>query len=184
MSQREYAEDTVWWSMKQATEFAPHRRTVVLFHTNTSSLAGQPNPLTWVDNTGSVWPELLSALSSFDPQRIAINTHDTIAFAGGLHVGEMEELKVQLGEKWMERTANVPMLPVEFIAARIPGQLVWYKKMMESVWAMVEEAFSERVIEPGVTTTVVRSKPMSRVYVKMLMRGRISSGGSARGIKR
>lgn len=91
---------------------------------------------------------------------------------------------MQLGEEWMGRTVNVPMLPVEFIATRVPGQLVWYKKMMDSVWAMVEEAFSERVIEPGLTTTVVRSNP-SRVYMKMLTRcGRISSGGSARSIRR
>lgn len=155
MSQREYAEDTAWWSVKQATQFSARRRTVVLFHTNTSSLAGKPNPLTWIDNTGDVWPELRSVLEAYDPQSIAIDTHSTLAFAGGLHVGELEELKIQLGDKWMDRTRNVPMLPVEFIARRVPGQIDWYKSMMESVWAMVEEAFSERVIEPGVTTTEV-----------------------------
>lgn len=33
MSQREHAEDTIWWSIKNVTDFAAHRRTVVLFHT-------------------------------------------------------------------------------------------------------------------------------------------------------
>ncbi|KAA1466596.1 hypothetical protein DENSPDRAFT_831454 [Dentipellis sp. KUC8613] len=153
MSQREYAEDTVWWSIKDSLTFAPHRRTVVLFHTNTSSLAGQPNPLTWVDNTGQVWPELRAVLEQYAPERIALNTDRNIAFGGGLHVGELEVLKEELGDRWMEKTVNEPMLGIEFVAKRVPGQIKYYRLMQESIWAMIEEAFSERVVEPGVTTT-------------------------------
>ncbi|KAJ3556725.1 hypothetical protein NM688_g1864 [Phlebia brevispora] len=104
MSQREHAEDTIWWSIKDATEFAPHRRTVVLFHTNSSSLTGHPNPIRWVDNTGQVWPELRAILRTYQPDRIAVNTDRNIAFAGGLHVGEWDALHEQLGDSWMEKT--------------------------------------------------------------------------------
>ncbi|THH11554.1 hypothetical protein EW145_g584 [Phellinidium pouzarii] len=153
MCQREHAEDTIWWSIKPATSFAVHRRTVVLFHTNTSSLAGQPNPLTWVDNTGAVWPELRSILMGYAPQRIAINVDRDIAFAGGMHVGEMEVLEHELGPHWTRRFVNVPMLAVEFVSRRVPGQILYFRPMQETVWAMLEEAFSERVVVPGVTTT-------------------------------
>ncbi|KAI0082357.1 hypothetical protein K474DRAFT_1585357 [Panus rudis PR-1116 ss-1] len=153
MSQREYAEDTIWWSIKDAIEYAPHRRTVILFHTNTSSLAGQPNPLRWTDNTGQVWPELCSVLQSFDPKRIAINVDSNSAFGGGLHVGEWEVLQEELGEHWVARFVNEPMIGIEFVATRVKGQLEYYKLMQETAWALIEEAFSERVVQPGVTTT-------------------------------
>ena len=88
MSQREYAEDTLWWSIKGATEYAPHRRTVLLFHRNASTPALPANPLRWVDNTGAVWPELRAALVALRPARIAFNTDRDVGAAGGLHVGE------------------------------------------------------------------------------------------------
>ncbi|RPD66969.1 hypothetical protein L226DRAFT_529365 [Lentinus tigrinus ALCF2SS1-7] len=153
ISQREHAEDPLWWSVKYATEYAPHRRTVLLFHTNTSTLAGQPNPLRWVDNTGAVWPELHQVLERYRPHRIALNTDKFIAFSSGLHVGEYEALAEELGERWMERTVNEPMLAIEYVAARVPGQLDYYRDLQEITWALVEEAFSEKVITPGVTTT-------------------------------
>ena len=127
----------------------------MLFHTNTSSLAGQPNPLKWVDNTGAVWPELTGILETFNPKRIAVNIDRNIAFGGGLHVGEWEVLQEQLGPKWVGRMVNEPMLGIEFVAARIPGQVEYYRLMQETTWALIEEAFSERVITPGVTSTEV-----------------------------
>ncbi|EMD40949.1 hypothetical protein CERSUDRAFT_91701 [Gelatoporia subvermispora B] len=153
MSQREYAEDTIWWSIKDATEHAPHRRTVVLFHRNISTLADMPNPLRWVDNTGQVWPELRSILEAYNPTRIALNTDKNIAFGGGLHVGELEVLRRELGDKWMSKTVNQPMLGIEYVAARVQGQLPYYRDLQEITWALIEETFSNKVVIPGHTTT-------------------------------
>ncbi|PIL37329.1 hypothetical protein GSI_01022 [Ganoderma sinense ZZ0214-1] len=154
--QRENAEDTLWWSVKGATEYAPHRRTVLLFHTNTSSLAGQPNPMRWVDNTGDVWAELTSIFKTYKARRIALNTDKEVAFGGGLHVGEYEALAEELGERWLDlREVNEPMLAVEYIAARVPGQLPYYRDLQETTWALIGEGFSEKVIAPGITTTEV-----------------------------
>ncbi|PFH51398.1 hypothetical protein AMATHDRAFT_74952 [Amanita thiersii Skay4041] len=153
MSQREHAEDTIWWSIKNATDYDSHRRTIVLFHTNSSSLAGRPNPVIWVDNTGKVWPELRTILEDYNPQRIAINIDRDIAFSGGLHVGEYDTLKDELGESWIGRMVNIPLLAIQYVSTKVPGQLYYYAKMQETAWAMLEEGFSHRIIEPGVTTT-------------------------------
>ncbi|KAH8113434.1 hypothetical protein DFH11DRAFT_1689568 [Phellopilus nigrolimitatus] len=149
MGQREHAEDTVWWSIKPATAFAAHRRTVVLFHIN----ASLPNPLMWVDNTGDVWPALRETLAELAPRRIAVNVDRDIAFAGGMHVGELAVLQEELGERWKRHFVNVPMLAVDFVSRRVPSQIEHFRKMQETVWAMLEEAFSARVVVPGVTTT-------------------------------
>ncbi|EJD53954.1 xaa-Pro aminopeptidase family enzyme [Auricularia subglabra TFB-10046 SS5] len=153
LSQREYAEDTVFWSFAPATTFSARRRTLTLFHTNTSSLAGKPNPLTWIDNTPQVWSELRDTLAAFDPQTIGLNIDSYVAFADGMHAGELELLSAQLGEKWMSRTVRKPMVAVEFIASRVPGQLAVYRDMQETIWAMISEGFSARIVTPGKTTT-------------------------------
>ncbi|KAI0346880.1 hypothetical protein BDW22DRAFT_466688 [Trametopsis cervina] len=155
MSQREYAEDTIWWSVKSATEYAPHRRTVLLFHTNTSSSSNAipANPFRWVGNNPEVWDSLLSTLEDLSPQRIAINVDRNMAFGGGLHVGEQDEMRKQLGSAWWNRTFSESMIGVEYVANRVGGMLQYYKMLQEITWAMVEEAFSAKVISPGVTST-------------------------------
>ncbi|KZT57125.1 hypothetical protein CALCODRAFT_294557 [Calocera cornea HHB12733] len=160
ISQREYAEDTVFRSYKPATTFYARRRTVSLFHANESSLAGSPNPITWIDITPEVWTDLDRVLEAYDPERIAINDDPTghIAFSDGLHSGEKKAVYKALGKKWFERFTTIPLIAIEFISYRVggegpEGQLFWYRAMMENVWAMIDEGFSNRVVTPGLTTT-------------------------------
>jgi len=72
-----------------------------------------------------------------------------------MHAGELENVMANLGPWWAERLVNKPMLAVEFVGTMPRGQLEWYKKLMETAWAMIGEGFSEGVIEPGKTTTEV-----------------------------
>ncbi|KAF5363732.1 hypothetical protein D9756_000748 [Leucocoprinus leucothites] len=153
MSQREHAEDTIWWSIKNATAFDSHRRTVVLFHTKSLTTAEIPNPIVWVDNTGQVWPELRATFEEHNFSRIIVNADRDIAFAGGLHVGEYDTLLSELGEKWTERFVNEPTLAIEYVATQIAGQLPYYRMLQETVWAMLEEGFSHRIVRPRITST-------------------------------
>jgi hypothetical protein len=66
----------------------------------------------------------------------------------------MVALMTELSQ-WTERFAGVPTVAVEFVASKSDGQLEWYRKLQSTAWAMIEEAFSEQVITPGVTTTEV-----------------------------
>lgn len=155
MSQREYAEDTVFWSLKSAKQFSARRRTTMLFLANPAN--GAPSSYTWIDNTPTVWSELLEVLEAQNPASIAINAHSEIAFSGGLHAGELERIVENLGSKWKKRFVTHPMLAVEFVATKVEGQLEWYRKLQSTAWAMISEAFSEQVITPGTTTTDVRT---------------------------
>lgn len=147
----------MFWSIKPATTFAARRRTVYLFHDGSDALSGKPNPLVWVDNTPQVWTDLRNILALYNPPTIALNIDPDFAFADGMHAGELERISEQLGEKWMSRVVKRPMLAIEFVARRIPEQLEYYKALQEMAWAMVTEAFSERTVTPGVTTTDVRN---------------------------
>jgi len=148
MSQREYAEDTAFWSLKSAEQFSARRRTVQLFLANASE-----HSYTWIDNTPAVWDELKKVLESNNPKSIVVNDSPDIAFSGGLHSGEKDNFINYLGPKWSEKLISVPMLAVEFIATMPPGQLGWYRRLQETAWAIISEGFSEAVIVPGKTTT-------------------------------
>ncbi|KAI1406872.1 hypothetical protein F5Y13DRAFT_176188 [Hypoxylon sp. FL1857] len=151
MSQREYAEDTVFWALKEATQFSARRRTTHLFLAD--PVDGAPSSYSWIENTEAVWTDLRTILAAQQPQSIALNTHPEIAFSGGLHAGELDAVVKGIGEEWKDKFVLEPMLGVEFVATMVKGRLPWYRKMMETAWAIIEEGFSEKVIVPGKSTS-------------------------------
>lgn len=177
MSQREYAEDTVFWSLKSATQFSARRRTTFLYVSgNASAFFGvadvAPTARTqvlvnkasgrtateflWIDNTPALWPELRAVLAAaVNPEgNIAINAAQDLAFSSGMHAGELEAVKRGLGEHWSARLVDdVPILAIEYVATMVPGRLAWYRRLQETAWAVISEAFSASVVTPGTTTT-------------------------------
>ncbi|KAH8651539.1 putative lipoprotein [Tricladium varicosporioides] len=151
MSQREYAEDTAFWSLKSAIQFSARRRTVVLFLANPPD--GESSLYSWIDNTSEVWRELRGLLQIYDPNSIAVNADDDVSFSSGMHAGELVKVKKELGKDLSRRMVVEPMVAVEVIATMVDGKLAWYRKLQETAWAMITEGFSEAVIEPGITTT-------------------------------
>lgn len=154
MSQREYAEDTVFWSLKRTAQFSARRRTFQLFLANTT--ASSNKAYTWIDNTPSLWAEVLAVLDAAKPAKIAVNINAELAFASGLHAGELELIKKELGVNWSSRFVDVPLLAIEFVGTMPKAQLEWYRKLQGTTWAMISEAFSNKVITPGRTSTEVR----------------------------
>ncbi|KAI0010776.1 hypothetical protein F4779DRAFT_576059 [Xylariaceae sp. FL0662B] len=151
ISQREYAEDPIFWALKESTQFSARRRTTHLYVADPAP--GTPAAYVWVDNTAAVWAALRRALEIQRPRTIAVDTHAEIAFAGGLGAGELAAATQALGDDWAARFVLEPMLAVEVVAAMVPARLAWYRRLMETAWAVVAEAFSAAVVSPGVSST-------------------------------
>ncbi|CAK1362273.1 unnamed protein product [Cercospora beticola] len=151
VSQREYGEETVFWSMKQAEQFSARRRTLSIFFADDGFEGCESH--TWIDNTPKLWQDLHNVLRFCDPHSIALNIDSEIAFAGGLHAGEYRKLLEEVPAPWNERFVSKPLVAVEYIATMPKSRLHWYRKLMETAWAVIDEGFSERVITPGKTTT-------------------------------
>lgn len=154
MSQREYAEDTVFWSLKEAEQFSARRRTLDLFVLNATAPHGLSR-YNWIDNTPQLWTSLKEVLESHNPRAIAINADADISFSSGLHAGEAAKIVREVRLKWAHKFVVKPMIAVEFVGTMPEGQLEWYRRLQETAWAMIEEAFSERVVVPGETHTGV-----------------------------
>lgn len=151
ISQKEYAEDTTFWSMKKAVQFSARRRTLSIFFADTENDSCQSR--TWVENKPVLWNELRVVLEKCNPSSIAINVDSEIAFSGGLHAGEYQEITRQLGSPWKDRLVAVPQIAVEFVATMPASRLNWYRKLQETAWAVISEGFSHTAITPGTTTT-------------------------------
>ncbi|MBI4540581.1 MAG: M24 family metallopeptidase [Gemmatimonadetes bacterium] len=175
LSMREYAEDPVFWSIVSPTTFAARRRSIyVLFdrgpeegverialggtsqgglytayRSSRPSARGESGEL-WGDEQ---WRLLRELVEDRDPKSVVVNIDETHAFADGLHAGEREALERALGPKYVKRVRREPRLAMDYIAQRIPQMLPRYRKIQETVHAIISQAFSNAVITPGVTST-------------------------------
>ncbi|MEO5817349.1 MAG: M24 family metallopeptidase [Gemmatimonadaceae bacterium] len=111
--------------------------------------AGQQAEL-WGD---AQWRVLADAIAARKPGSITVNTSRVFAFSDGLSSGERDGMRAALGPRWSARFNSVDALPLELIATRLPAENVLYERMTSVAWDIIEKAFSNAVITPGVTRT-------------------------------
>ncbi|MEK6756179.1 MAG: M24 family metallopeptidase, partial [Bacteroidota bacterium] len=99
------------------------------------------------------WLLLSKIVRERDPRTIAVNISHTHAFSDGLSTGEWEQLQQALGPEYSKRVVRAERVALDYIAIRIPEMLPVYKELMKTAHAIITEAFSNRVITPGKTTT-------------------------------
>jgi Xaa-Pro aminopeptidase len=99
------------------------------------------------------WQMLRQELDRRPVRRMAVNVSRTFAFADGLSAGELEGMREALGPALMARAVRVDALPLELLATRTAGEDSVYRELNRVAWDIIQEAFSSRVVRPGVTTT-------------------------------
>ena len=110
----------------------------------------QQNAELWGDEQ---WQVLVAEIEKRNPQSIAINTSRVFAFNDGLSSGELEGMREALGPKWTSRLKPADDLALDLIASRLPEEGEMFTRMTRVVWGIIDTAFSNRVITPGVTRT-------------------------------
>ena len=168
---REYNEDPAFFSLVSPTVFAARRRTIYVFHHQGSDQGVQRLALGGGSNGGlyevyrdpntenrelwgqGQWALLRKLLEEKKPNSIAIDVSSTHAFSDGLSAAEKEALEAALGETWTRRFVKAELLPLEYIATRLPEMEPIYKQMMQIVHSLIARAFSNEVIAPGKTTS-------------------------------
>ena len=99
------------------------------------------------------WQALKAVLEERNPRIIGINRSTVFAFSDGLSSGELEGMTATLGNTWTARFKNAEGLPLELVAARLPEEEAFFRRMQELVWSMTQEMFSSKQITPGKTKT-------------------------------
>ncbi len=178
---REYAEDPLFLAITSPTTFAARRRTIYVFFDRGAkegveriALGGtsQGNVFKAVRSEKAVpapaagsnsnartaelwgdqqWEVLKQVIEQRNPKKIAVNTSRTFAFADGLSSGERDGMLQALGPQWTAKVVNAEALAVDMIASRQPEEEAAFNELNRVAWQIIEEAFSNRVITPGVT---------------------------------
>ena len=99
------------------------------------------------------WQVLKRLVEERNPPAMHINVSRVFAFSDGLSAGEMEGMREALGPRWAARFARNDALALEMIATRLPEEEEAFRRMNQLVWAIIDTAFSNVVITPGVTRT-------------------------------
>ncbi len=160
---REYNEDPVITTMLPATWQSARRRTILVFSDNGKEVErlavarydiGEFFETAWdKDNQPDQWQRLSEIIEERDPQNIAVNYSDTFALADGISHSEFESLTGALPEKYKDRIVSGENLAIGWLETRTEPEMQVYPQIVHTARDIIAEGFSEKVIQPGVTTT-------------------------------
>jgi hypothetical protein len=99
------------------------------------------------------WQVLKKVIEERNPKTINVDVSRTFAFSDGLSAGELEGMRAALGPKWSARFRRNDAVALDVIATRLPDEEMAYQRMTQVVWGIIDTAFSNAVITPGITRT-------------------------------
>ncbi len=161
---REYAEDPVYFTLVPQPSFAARRTTMLVFHRQDDGTVdrlsvnryplGEPYQVGWSGgDLEAQWQALGELIAERDPERIGVNVSSTWPEADGLTHGLHRKLIAALPEGFEERVVSADELVVRWMETRSAQELAVYPHIVSLARRAIAEAFSERTITPGVTTT-------------------------------
>jgi len=169
VASREYNEDPVLLSLLPAPMMSARRRTVLVFHAPSEGgfeamaianagigLDGYYRAM-WVKEQMAEAAEtqeecLRRVVSERDPERIGINSSAATAFGDGLSHSDREWLLEALGPDLAGRTTGAEDVAVGWLETRLPEELETANGINQIAHGIIGEAFSSRVVHPGITT--------------------------------
>jgi len=161
---REYAEDPVYFTLVPQPSFAARRTTMLVFHRQADGSVqklsvnryplGAPYESAWAGgDLDAQWQALGQLITQRNPQRIGINVSRHWPVADGLTHGLRERLVEVLPAKFHSRLVSAESLVIRWLETRTSSELEMYPHIVGIARGVIAEAFSSRVITPGVTTT-------------------------------
>jgi len=160
---REYNEDPVIMSMLPEPVMSARRRTILAFCRNEDDSVdrltidryghGDYYQSVWEPEEESQYECLARILKDRDPQTIGLNTSANFAFGDGLSYIEHQQLAEALDDELMSRTGSAERLCLGWLETRTDQEIMAYGALVEIGHAIIAEAFSTKVVHPGVTST-------------------------------
>ncbi len=161
---REYAEDPVYFSLVPQPSFAARRTTMLVFHRKADGSVdklsvnryplGAPYESAWAGGElAEQWKALGALIAERDPARIGINVSRDWPVADGLTQGLHTQLLEVLTPALQQRLVPAENLVIRWLETRSASELAVYPQIIGIARGVIGEAFSTRVITPGVTST-------------------------------
>ncbi|HLL93386.1 MAG TPA: M24 family metallopeptidase [Spirosoma sp.] len=165
---REYNEDPVLKTMLPSTWLSARRRTImVFFDTGKERSADAVEKLAiarydvgnllkgaWdIDVRPNQWDALVKIIQDRNPKKIGLNTSANYAHADGLSFTEHQEFLDKLPVQYQKRLVSAENVAIGWLETRTEKEMTLYPMICRLSHQIIQEGFSEVVIQPGVTTT-------------------------------
>lgn len=162
---REYNEDPVMKTMLPSTWLSARRRTIMVFFDRGPAKGIEKLAIARYD-VGNLlkgewdinvqpdqWQALVQVLQDRNPKKIALNFSKDYGHADGLTFTEQKELMEKMPAALKSRVVSADRLAVAWLETRTQKEQAIYPLIARISHQIIDEAFSEKVIQPGVTTT-------------------------------
>jgi len=162
---REYNEDPVLRTMLPAKWLNARRRTILVFYRDKKNntidkLAvarynvGKSIQSAWdKEKEPNQWKRLMELIEERNPNKIGLNFSKDHNIADGLDKTDYDEFIQNLPSKYKNKVVSAEQLAVRWIETRTEREMIIYNQLVDITHDIIAEAFSEKVITPGITTT-------------------------------
>jgi len=162
---REYNEDPVLRTMLPSTWLNARRRTILLFYRDKAKntiekLAvarynvGENIESAWdKEKEPNQWKRLMQLIAERNPKKIGLNFSKDHNIADGLDKTDFDEFMKNLPKKYHKNVVSAEQLAVRWIETRTEREMIIYDQLVDLTHDIIAEAFSEKIITSGVTTT-------------------------------
>ena len=162
---REYNEDPVIKTLLPATWLAARRRTVLIMfdqgeEKGIESLAvarydvGASFKSSWnKEEQPSQWARVAEIIRERNPKKIGLNKSEHFGLADGVVSTDLEEFTNALDKKFQSRITSAEKVAIGWLETRTAAEMAIYPHIVRLSHEIIQEAFSNKVITPGVTTT-------------------------------
>lgn len=159
---REYNDDPALQSLLPEPSMSPRRRNILVINMKDDgsleflavSRYGFEGyyELAWDPAKETQYACLGRVVRERDPKVIGMDFSTSFAFGDGLTHQDYLSIAAAIGEKYTARIKSAERLAVGWLEVRSEPELIVYPGIVEIGHAIISEAFSSRVIHPGITT--------------------------------
>jgi Xaa-Pro aminopeptidase len=162
---REYNEDPILKTMLPAEWLSARRRTMIVFYHDSAKKVneqlaiarynvGDQIKAAWdMKQFPDQWDALIDLIVKRNPKKIGLNYSNDFAHADGLTFTEQKIFLDKLPASFKPKVVSAEKLGVAWLETRTEREMQLYPQLIQITHQIIAEGFSEKTIQPGVTTT-------------------------------
>ncbi len=162
---REYNEDPVLKTFLPSTWQSARRNTMLVIYDpgegkklETYAMAryavGKMFKKVWdADKQSDQWKALAEFIASKNPKKIGVNKSEYFALADGISSMQYDQLMNALPANLKSRVVSAENVAIGWLETRTESEMAVYPSIVRMAHQIIAEGFSEKAVQPGVTTT-------------------------------
>jgi hypothetical protein len=160
---REYNEDPVIRTMLPSTWLSARRRTILVMFRDGEKVerlavaryaVADLFEKSWdKEKEPDQWKRLVEIIEDRNPKKIGLNFSKDFGLADGMASTDLRTFMDKLPGKYQKRVVSAENLAISWLETRTKQEMLLYPQICRIAHQIIAEGFSEKVIQPGITST-------------------------------